>query len=65
MLTLITRIDNEPEYYMLIKVTILEKITEIYEVYFTEVVNRGTLNHESSSIATPKQHLIGIMEALS
>ena len=65
MLTLLAKIENAPEHYLLIKVTILEKITELYEVYFTEVVNRGTLNRESSSIATPKQHLIEIMDSIS
>lgn len=65
ILTLVTKIEDAPQHYLLIKVTILERITELYEVYFTEVVNTGTLNRESSSITTPKQHLAEIMGSIS
>ena len=65
MMTLVKRIDGISEHYVLIKVTILEKITEVYEIYFTGMVYKGTLNHESSSISTPKEHLLEIMETIS
>ena len=65
MLTLITRINDIPEHYLLIKVTILEKVNEMYEIYFTDRVFNGTVNQESSSIASPKQHLVEIMDSIS
>ena len=61
MLTLFERMEESGnQNYKDCKITILEEIKKIYEIYLTDSVPDG-----GSSISDPKLHLVEIMDSIS